>query len=110
MRMDAEFCQVSTTTDAREAAEALVRSAVTARVAACGQVIGPIGSTYWWDGEVQRAEEWLILFKTPTDRAEALQAHIVSHHSYQVPEVIHTPITGGHSAYLSWLTAQTRTP
>ena len=41
------YCQAITTTDSREAANALSRSAVEARVAACGQVAGPIQSTYW---------------------------------------------------------------
>jgi periplasmic divalent cation tolerance protein len=103
------YCQVLTTIGSREDADALAHSAVRARLAACAQVVGPISSTFWWDGEVATAEEWLILYKTPTDRTEALQAHILRHHSYEVPEVIHTPVTGGHPAYLAWLTTQTRT-
>jgi periplasmic divalent cation tolerance protein len=103
-----EFSQVSTTTDSRASADALARSAVEARVAACAQVIGPINSTYWWEGKVEQAEEWLILFKTPDDRADALQTHILSQHSYDLPEVIRTPIAAGNPAYLAWLGAQTR--
>jgi periplasmic divalent cation tolerance protein len=106
---ESEFSQVSTTTDSREAADGLARTAVEARVAACAQIIGPITSTYWWKGKVDSAEEWLILFKTPHHRADALQAHILSHHSYEVPEVIRTPITGGNPAYLGWLNAGTQT-
>lgn len=102
------FTQVSTTIDSREAADALARSAVEARVAACGQIVGPISSTYWWEDKVENAEEWLILFKTPDDRADALQAHILAHHSYDVPEVIRTPIAGGNPAYMQWLTTETR--
>jgi periplasmic divalent cation tolerance protein len=102
------FSQVSTTTDSQEAAAALARSAVEARVAACAQVVGPITSTYWWAGQVDSAQEWLILFKTPNDRVDALQEHLLRHHSYDVPEVIRTPITGGNPAYLTWLSAETR--
>src|SRR5437773_10580059 len=65
-----QYCQVVTTTDSRDAAEALSKSAVEARVAACGQVSGPITSTYWWEGKVETAEEWRITFKTPLDRYE----------------------------------------
>ncbi|MBB5874576.1 periplasmic divalent cation tolerance protein [Allocatelliglobosispora scoriae] len=103
-----QYVQVSTTTDSADRAAELVSSAVAARVAACGQVVGPITSTYWWQGAQETAEEWLILFKTPADRAAALQQHILAGHGYDVPEIIHTPIIGGNPAYLAWLTAETR--
>ena len=105
---DVLYYQVSTTTDTREAAAALAESAVEARLAACAQVLGPITSTYWWAGKVERSEEYLVLLKTTARRAEALQAHLVAQHSYDVPEVIQTPITAGNPAYLSWVGEETR--
>ena len=50
----------------------LARAAVEARLAACGQVAGPVASTYWWNDELERAEEWFVFFKLPADRYEAL--------------------------------------
>ena len=102
-----EYCQVSTTTDASEKAEALARSAVEARVAACGQVIGPITSVYRWQGAVETAQEWLVLFKTTAEGVEPLVAHVRAEHSYDVPEIICTPIVAGNPDYLEWLTAET---
>ena len=103
-----EHFEVSTTTDSSEAAAALASSAVHARVAACGQVVGPIRSVYWWDGTVERKQEWLVHFKTTADRSAELVDHIRANHSYDVPEVIVTPIVGGNPAYLAWVTAETR--
>lgn len=105
---DTAYFQVSTTTDSETAAQQLAKTAVEARVAACAQVVGPIRSTYWWEGKVDQAEEWLILYKTAADQTEALQAHILAEHSYDVPEVIVTPLTGGNPAYLRWIDAETR--
>jgi periplasmic divalent cation tolerance protein len=105
---EADNYQVSTTTDSKEAAAELARSAVEARVAACGQVVGPIESVYWWDGKVDTAAEWLVLFKTTADRSDNLVEHLRSRHSYDVPEIIVTPITGGNPAYLSWIREETR--
>jgi len=107
---DVDFCQVSTTTDSRAAAQALAGSAVQARLAACAQIVGPVESTYRWAGKVETAEEYLVVFKTTTGVADALQGHIVARHSYEVPEVIRTPITGGAAAYLAWIVAQTSRP
>ena len=103
-----EYYQVVTTTDSREAADSLARAAVEARVAACSQVVGPIDSTYWWEGKLSTAQEWQVIFKTPTDRYAALEDNIRSHHSYEVPEILGTAVAAGNPAYLEWLTAETR--
>ncbi len=102
------YLQAITTTDSQEEAAKLARLAVERRVAACAQVAGPITSTYWWKGEVETASEWQVLFKLPAERYEAFQEVIRSAHSYDVPEIIATPIAAGNPAYLEWMTAETR--
>jgi periplasmic divalent cation tolerance protein len=104
---DYQHAQAVTTTDSREAAEALAQSAVEARVAACAQVSGPINSTYWWDGRVESAEEWYVTFKTTAERYPALEEHIRAHHTYDVPEVVLLPILAGNPAYLAWVSEET---
>lgn len=104
---DDRHYQVTTTVGARAAADALARSAVSARVAACGQVSGPVTSTYWWQGAVQTGEEWYVVFKTTAERYPALEQHIRDEHEYDVPEIVATPIVGGHPAYLAWVGAET---
>ena len=84
------FVQVVTTVGSREAADALARSAVEARVAACAQVLGPVTSTYWWEGAVQSSQEWMVTFKTAV--YATLEEHIKRLHDYDVPEIIATPI------------------
>ena len=106
---DVRYYQVSTTAGTREEAGDLANSAVRARLAACAQVVGPIMSTYWWEGAVEQSEEYLILLKTTAERAEALQAHLMTEHSYEVPEIIHTPVVAGNPAYLSWIREETIT-
>ena len=102
-----EYLQVQTTTDSRAEAMELVRTAVEARLAACGQVAGPVASTYWWNDEVERSEEWFVFFKTTAGRYEQLAAFLLERHSYDEPEIIAVPIVGGSAAYLSWLRDET---
>lgn len=102
-----EFVQVTTTTNSRAAAAALARSAVQARVAACAQVGGPIHSTYWWQGAVEVAEEWVVVFKATGAGYAALEAHIREHHSYDVPEILCTAVVAGNPAYLAWVKDET---
>ena len=100
------YYQVTTTTDDQDAAAALARAAVEARLAACAQVAGPITSTYWWQEKIDTAQEWTVSLKTTAEAYAALEALIRDRHSYDVPEIIRTPLTGGNPAYLDWISAE----
>jgi periplasmic divalent cation tolerance protein len=105
---NAEYLQVQTTTDSRAEAMELARAAVAARLAACGQVAGPVASTYWWNDELERAEEWFVFFKLPADRYEALAAFLTERHSYDEPEIVATALVAGAPSFLGWVTDETR--
>jgi periplasmic divalent cation tolerance protein len=103
-----EFLQVQTMTDSRAEAMELARAAVAERLAAGGQVAGPVASTFWWNDEIERAEEWLVFFKTTADRCAELMEFIAGRHSYDEPEIIAVPLVAGAAAYLTWLREETR--
>lgn len=103
----AEYVQVVTTTDSEEAAATLARGIVAARVGACVQVV-PVRSFYRWNDAVQDDPEWQLQIKTSAARLDSLIDHIIQQHTYDVPEIIATPITGGYPAYLSWLDDETQ--
>ena len=103
-----EYLQVQTTTDSRVEAMELARAAVAARLAACSQVAGPVASTYWWNDEIERAEEWFVFFKLPADRYEDLAAFIAERHSYDEPEILATPFVAGSPSFLAWIADETR--
>ena len=106
--LEVQYLQVQTTTDSRAEAMELSRAAVEARLAACAQVAGPLASVFWWDGALERAEEWLVLLKLPADRFDELAAFIAERHSYDEPEIIALPIVTGSAAYLTWMREETR--
>lgn len=99
--------EVHVTADSREEAERIVNAAVASRVAAGAQISGPIASTYWWKGEIQRNDEYLILMKTTTDRLDDLILVVKEAHSYETPEIVAIPIEGGLADYLNWITEET---
>ena len=105
--MTEAYVQVTTTTDSRQEAATLAKSAVRERLAACAQLVGPIASTYWWEGEIESAEEWMVVFKSTADRFEELAELITETHSYDTPEIIATPVIAGSADYLGWVSEQT---
>ncbi len=96
-------CQVTTTLPDQAAAEWLAGVLVEERLVACAQVLGPVSSTYHWQGAIERATEWYCHTKTTRARFPALQARIGELHPYDVPEIIALPILGANADYLRWI-------
>ena len=95
--------QVTTTLPDRDAANRIGRRLVEERLAACAQVVGPVASVYWWQGEVESAGEWYCHLKTTASRVDALIARIRELHPYETPEIVALPVTEGDAAYLRWI-------
>ncbi len=106
----AEYLQVMTTVATREVADQIAASRVEQRLAACVQVIGPITSTYRWQGAVQTSQEWLCLAKSRRDLYRRLEEAIRRVHPYQVPEILAIPVVAGSPSYLAWLDASVIPP
>lgn len=105
--MTHECLQVTVSATSRAEADRIIQTAVEGRFAACGQLVGPVSSTYWWQDKVEHAEEWLCLLKTTRDRFPDLRRHIFSVHSQQVPEIVATAIVTGAIDYLDWVHIET---
>jgi len=97
------YIQVLTTIGTAEHACRLAATLVEARLAACVQVVGPITSTYWWQGKQETSQEWQCLAKTHERLFQRLQERIRAEHPYDLPEIIATPIVAGNAEYLAWL-------
>ena len=98
--------QVTTTAPDETVASSIAGALLDQRLAACVQVIGPIRSRYRWEGRVEDATEWLCVAKTTDAVAAQVTAAIIAVHPYDVPEVLVSPVTGGHGAYLDWVATE----
>lgn len=103
--MSSDFCVVLVSCPDDEMAKSLAEGLIGHGLAACVNILSGMVSVYRWEGRLERARESLLLIKTRTDRFDALQAYVVAHHSYEVPEIIAVPIAAGLPAYLAWVDA-----
>ena len=81
---------------------------LTPRMAACVNVLPAIRSIYRWKGEVHEDGEALMIFKSRRSACPELEAGLVEHHPYEVPEVLALPVALGAPACLDWLRKETQ--
>jgi periplasmic divalent cation tolerance protein len=101
---------VLTTCGNAEEAQRLAAELVETKLAACVNTVGPIASTYRWQGQVERAQESLLLIKTTETRLAAVERIIRERSSYELPEVLALAIESGSADYLAWLAAAVGEP
>jgi periplasmic divalent cation tolerance protein len=100
-------CQVSVACANEAEADRIAGNLVEQRLAACVQVVGPVRSTYRWQGVVETATEWLCLAKTRLVIVDDVIATVRAIHSYDTPEIVATPIVAGDADYLAWIDDET---
>jgi periplasmic divalent cation tolerance protein len=86
-----------------ESARAAVYALVDKKLVACGNILPGVQSVYRWKGEVESAEETLVIFKLAASNYDVFERELKSLHSYAVGEVIAIPITRGSGDYLRWI-------
>jgi periplasmic divalent cation tolerance protein len=94
---------VLTSAGSKDEARKIGRALVERLLAACVNIVPQVGSIYRWEGEVEEAEEWLLIVKTTRAAFERVRDAINELHSYDLPECIAVSIESGSIAYLAWL-------
>ena len=97
-----EIVVFSTATSADEA-ERIATVLVEDQLAACVNILPQIRSVYFWESELRRDSEALMIVKSVEEKLPELTERIRSLHSYSTPEIIALEIRGGSSEYLHWL-------
>jgi periplasmic divalent cation tolerance protein len=97
---------ILSTTATREEADKIAAVLLENRAAACVQ-ISPVTSVYRWKGKVERDNELRLVIKTTDELYGKVEKLIKENHSYEVPQIVKTPVTGGLPEYLDWITGET---
>jgi len=91
------------TCSSRAEARKLARAVLSKKLAACVNILSDVESHYWWQGKLAQSRECLLMIKTTTNNVKPVTQTIKSHHSYDTPEIIFTPIAAGERRYLQWI-------
>ncbi len=91
-----------------DAAETLAKTLVDERLAACANLLPGVRSIFHWQGQLDQADETLVVLKTRAPLFGQLSARIQEIHEYDVPEVLALSVAQGSSSYLEWVREETR--
>ena len=96
---------LTTTVGSLAEAEALARSIVEARLAACVQLEPLALSVYRWDGKTCAEPEVRLTVKTTAGRLDDLRALFAARHPYQSPQFT-AWATQASPAYADWVRSE----
>lgn len=105
--MDAPYVVITVAYPSVEEAQVMADYLVQKRLAACGQV-SPIVSTYRWEGRVVTNAEHLLTLKTTAALMPSVAQAVREEHSFEVCEIVATPMAWVDDAYADWLDHSTR--
>jgi periplasmic divalent cation tolerance protein len=98
------YCLVWVSAGSEAEASAIAQALVQEQLAACVSIM-PMTSVYTWESQLCQTQEWQLLIKTKRSCFDSLKQRVTEIHSYDVPEIIATPVEVGSKAYLNWINA-----
>lgn len=101
-----KYIIIITTTDNKKIASSIAGMLIKAGLAACVQ-IERIDSFFFWRGQLEEIKEFRLLIKTRDSHYAEVEKSIISHHNYDLPQIIKLNITDGLPAYLEWIHQET---
>jgi periplasmic divalent cation tolerance protein len=100
---EADKIVVLITTGIEEEAHKIAQLLVEQKKAACVNIVPRVNSLFWWEGELESAQESLMIVKTKASLFSEIVDLVKRAHNYEVPEIIALPIAAGNEDYLKWL-------
>ncbi len=91
-----------------ERANEIASHLLSQRVCACVSVVPGVESRYWWEGQLETAQESLLIIKCAAELVDTVVEKVKEVHPYQVPEVVALTVEGGNPDYLAWVCGDPR--
>ena len=83
------------------------RALIESRMAACVNILDGMKSIYWWGGEVEEADETVLIIKTRTALVDAVIERVEELHDARTPCVLEIAVPRGNRDFLDWIDNET---
>jgi len=102
-----EMLMVYITNPSKKAAKDLAAHLLNKRLIACANIFSG-NSMYWWEGQMAKEDEVVLIAKTVEGNFDALKHEAEDFSDYQVPCIIKIPVTANQQ-FVHWLRSEIRT-
>ncbi|MDF3047616.1 MAG: CutA protein [Candidatus Midichloriaceae bacterium] len=83
-----EIAIIYTTVSSLDEGKKLAKKAVGLQLAKCVNIIPGALSIYEWQGKVEEADEYVLIFKTSLKNLHQFEQWLSSNHPYEVPAIL----------------------
>jgi len=97
------FALIYITTSSEDESSMIGNKLVSERLVACANIVSEIKSFYWWQGNLEKDHESVLLVKSLVSKVDEIIKRVKELHSYENPCVVALPIINGSEDYLSWI-------
>jgi periplasmic divalent cation tolerance protein len=102
-----EYLSLYITAPSFDVADAIGRTLVEDRLAACVNILPSMYSIYRWQGKIETAGEVVLIAKSRTALFGEIEKRVRELHPYECPCLVAWPIEAGHQPYLDWIAKET---
>jgi len=90
-----------------EEAKQIIHGLLDLRLIACASILPEVESIYRWEGKIEESKEAKVILKTQKERFATIQHYILTHCSYEIPEITLIDVIEGNPLYLAWVLEET---
>jgi periplasmic divalent cation tolerance protein len=106
MEIDMSFIFVYITNPSRKVAERVALHLLQKRLVGCANIF-PIKSLYWWKGKIEKANEFVLIVKTPENNFSKIKKEIKKIHPYTVPCITKIDVEANEE-YEKWINQEVK--
>ncbi|MDY0028370.1 MAG: divalent-cation tolerance protein CutA [Pseudobdellovibrionaceae bacterium] len=99
-----DYALVYVTCPSKEEAEKILLTLLEKKLVACGNILPGVTSYFYWEGNVDKSEEFMLLLKSRSRLFSQIEACICDLHSYKTPCILQWKLDEVHSPFASWIT------
>lgn len=103
------FALIYITTSSEDESSFIGEKLVSERLVGCANIISDIKSFYWWQGNLEKDQESILLVKSLVSKVDDIIKRVKELHSYENPGIVALPIINGSKDYLNWLEEEIET-
>lgn len=85
-----------------KSAESISADLLKEKLIGCANIIPSMTSMYWWEGQIEKSTECVLILKTILD-PHVLEKRLLEIHPYKVPCLLQIPVASINDAYKNWL-------